>query len=117
MDSMRRSSSITQPIIGSGCTKSQLASHLAPLLVELMAFVLSHISVVVMIIHLIANPFFYHFSALIVEHSFMTCLLKPCSLIIIHLLSLNDFIAISDRPCHFILVFFLNGSPILVKFG
>ena len=114
---MRLSTSITQPIVSCGCTQSQLASHLSPLLVKLMAFFLSHVSVVIMTVHLIAKPLLDDFSALIVEHPLMTSLLQPGGLIIIHLLSLNDFISVADGPCHLILVFFLDRPSILVEFG
>ena len=82
-----------------------------------MTLILPHISIMIMAVHLIADPLFDDLSALIVEHPLMTSLLKPSGLIIIHLLSLNDFISIPDRPCHLVLVLLLNGPPILVEFG
>jgi hypothetical protein len=46
----------------------------------------------------------------------MAGLLHPRASVIIHLLPLNDLIAVSDGPCHLVLILFLDGTAIRVEF-
>ena len=93
-----------------------MASHLAPLAVKLVSFIISHVLVVVEAVHLVAQSFFDYLPALIIQHPLMTGLLQPCSSVIIHLLSLNDLIAVSNGPGHLVLILFLDGAAIRVEF-
>jgi hypothetical protein len=46
----------------------------------------------------------------------MAGLLHPSTSVIIHLLPLNDLIAVSDGPCYLVLILFLDGTAIRVDF-
>lgn len=59
--------------------QSKLASHLAPGLVELLGFLLSHILIMIESVHLGSYSLLHHLPALVVQHPLVTCLLKPCA--------------------------------------
>ena len=83
----------------------------------MMSVFFPNIPIVFVTVHLVADSLFDHLSSLIVEHPLMTGFLQASGLIIIQLLSLNDFVSVSDCTSHFILVFLLNWPAVLVEFG
>ncbi len=82
-----------------------------------MSVFVPNIPIVLVTVHLVANSFFDHLSSLIVEHPLMTGFLQASRLVIIQLLPLDDFVSVSDRTSHFVLVFLLNWPAVLVEFG
>ena len=93
-----------------------MTGHKAPIMIKLFSFFLSHIFEVIMWVHLVSNTFFHYLSTLVIQHPFMACLLKTSCSIIIHLLSFNYLITVSNGSCNFILIFFLNRTAIWTEF-
>ena len=69
-----------------------------------------------MAVHLVAQAFLDDLPALVIQHPLMAGLLHPRASVIIHLLPLNDLIAVSDGPCHLVLILFLDGTAVRVEF-
>ena len=63
-------------------------------------------------IHFIADPLFYHFSALVVKDSLVACFLKPCALVTVKLLPLNDSVSLANSADNFVLVGLLYWSAV-----
>jgi hypothetical protein len=90
---------------------------MTPLLVELMTLFFPHISIVIVAVHLVADSLLDDLAALVVEHPLVASFLQPRGLVIIHLLPLNDFVAVPDSSSHFVLVLLLHRSAVRVEFG
>jgi hypothetical protein len=89
---------------------------MTPILVESVSFFLPHVSVVIVTVHLLAYLFFNNLPTFVIEHSLVTRLLKTRPSMIIHLLPLNDSIALTNSSSHLVLVPLLDRAPILVEF-
>jgi hypothetical protein len=110
------STPIAKSVVSNWRFETKLPSHLTPLAVKLVSLIFSHVLVVVMAVHLVAQSFFDDLPALIIQHPLMAGLLHPRTSVIIHLLPLNDLIAVSDGPCYLVLILFLDGTAIRVYF-
>ena len=60
---------------------------------------------------------FDNFPSPIIEHPLMTCFFEPSAVILVHLLSIDNSIAIPDSTMALSLVNFIYWPAILVKFN
>ena len=107
---------ISKSVVCNRRFKAKLASHLTPLGVKLVSLFLSHVLVVIMAVHLVPQAFLDDLPALIIQHPLVAGLLHPRARVIIHLMPLNDLIAVADGPCHLVLILFLDGTASRVEF-
>lgn len=109
---------ITKSIITHIRTKAHLLCHLIPWLIKMLSLFFSHIFIIVKTVHLITNSFFNYFSSFVIQHPFVTCFLKACPCMLIHLLSFSYLISIWPYCAWgFCLVFFLDRISILIIFS
>lgn len=107
--------SVSEPIVL--VIEAHLVSHTLPLAIESAGVLRPHVPVLVLALlgtTVAANPLSDNFSALIVQHPLMGHFLVSRALILIHLVALDDTIAISERPLGFGLVGLSHWISILV---
>ena len=106
------SATVTEPVIGCVSSEAEPPSSLAPLLIEMIGLLFPHVLVVIVAVDLIANSLSDHLSSLVVKHALMASLLQSCARVIVHLLPLNDSIALAYSTCHFILICLFNWPTV-----
>lgn len=89
-------------------SQAHMLGHLTPFLIKLGCIVSANLLEVIIIVHVVSILLTYDFSAFVIEHSLVRCLLHASALVFVHLLSVDQAVASTDGSLSFCLVHLIS---------